>query len=245
MLAASGVSKVPLYAERVRKMFRGLMSANTRLCRLAVLTAAFLAPLTTLAATPSPDAQLWSEADFIGSLSKETTLTGIAIARVGQSVANPTLTALGLQLDRKVGHWTFGVSYRHEVVRHSTGGPSISQLALAVATYEVRWDRSTIAVRGRVDDTLHSTGNPWRFRIRPEYRWATQGFGPISYLFVNDEVFYQGSAGEWSRNRAQVGLGLALGRTIDLQTYYQWQHDRIGSPARINALGLHLDVHLQ
>ena len=226
-------------------MFWGPMPANTGLRRLALLVGASVVPLTSLAATPSPDAQLWSEADFIGSLSKKTTLTGIAIARVGQSVPNPTLTALGLQLDQKVAHWTFGVSYRRTVVRHSTGGPSISQLAIAMATYEVRLDRSTIEVRGRVDNTLHSTGNPWRFRIRPEYRWAIEGVGPISYLFVNDEFFYQGSAGEWSRNRAQIGLGLALGRATDLQAYYQWQNDRISTPARSNALGLHLNVHFE
>lgn len=218
------------------------LPANTDLRRLVLLAATFVAPLTTLAVPPSPDAQLWAEADFIGSLSRETTLTGIAIARAGESVPNPTLTATGLQLDHKVGHWTFGVSYRHQVVKHSTGGPSISQLALAVATYNVRLNRSTIGVRARVDNTLHSSGNPWRFRIRPEYRWATQGFGPISYLFANDEFFYQGSVGEWSRSRAQGGMGLALARNMDLQVYYQWQNDRISKPTRINALGLHLDV---
>ena len=205
-----------------------------------LVVAAYAAPLA--GATPSPDAQIWSEADFIGSLSRQTTLTGIVIGRAGESVPNPTLTALGLQLDRKLGHWSFGLGYRHETERHATGGPDISQLALAVATFREDFGRSAVQIRSRVDNTLHSSGNPWRFRIRAEYRWATLGLRPINYLFLNDEAFYQGSAGEWSRNRAQGGLGLDLGRGKDLQVYYQWQNDRIASPARINALGLHFDM---
>jgi len=205
---------------------------------LLVVTA--LAPPLTVAATPSRDAQIWSEADFIGFLSKQTTLTGILIGRAGESVPNPTLTALGLQLDQKFRHWSIGLGYRRQAVRHSTGGPDISRLAIAVAAFREDFGRSAVQIRTRIDNTLHSSGNPWRFRLRAEYRWATPGMRPISYLFLNDEAFY--SAGEWSRNRAQGGLGLNLGRGKDLQVYYQWQNDRISNPARINALGLHFDM---
>jgi hypothetical protein len=175
-------------------------------------------PFGACAAAPSPNTQLWSEADFIDSLTKGTTLTGITIARFGESLANPTLTAAGLELDHKIGHWTLGVSYRHQVVRHSTGGPSISQLAIALATYTETFGRSTIAIRARADNTLHSTGNPWRFRIRGEYRWATPRAGAISYLFVNDELFYQGSASKWSRTRAQAGSSSAVGARTSCST---------------------------
>jgi len=198
-----------------------------------------------LAAPPDPNAQVWSETDFIGSLAKDTTLTGIAIARFGEDVANPTLTALGLQVDHKIGKWTVAAGYRHQVVRHETTGPSISQLAIAMATYSDTFGRSTIAIRARADNTLHSSGNPWRFRIRVEYRWSTPGAAPISYVFVNDEAFYQGSASEWSRNRAQAGMNLRFYRRYDLQVYYLWQNDELSKPARINALGLLLKVNLE
>ena len=72
-------------------------------------------------------------------------LSGILIGRAGESVPNPTLTAFRLQLDRKVGHWTFGLGYRHQAVRHSTGGPDISQLAIAVATFGEEFGRSAIS----------------------------------------------------------------------------------------------------
>jgi hypothetical protein len=219
-------------------------TSNVR--RVVTIFGAVLAlPVSALAAAPSPNAQIWSEADFIGSLGKSTTLTGITIGRFGESVPNPTLTAAGLQLDHKIGHWTLGASYRHQVVRHSTGGPSISQLAIAMATYADTFGRSTIAIRARVDNTLHSSGNPWRFRIRGEYRWATPKAGQVSYLFINDEFFYQGSASEWSRTRTQAGMNLKFGRRTDLLLYYQYQYDKLSSPAAINALGLTLKVNLE
>jgi Protein of unknown function (DUF2490) len=197
------------------------------------------------AAPPDPDAQVWSETDLIGAVGKNTTLTGIAIARFGEDVANPTLTALGLQADHKIGKWTLAASYRHQVVRHESGGPTISQLAIAMATYTDTFGRSTIAIRTRADNTLHSTGNPWRFRIRGEYRWSTPRAGPISYVFVNDEAFYQGSASEWTRNRAQAGMNFKFDRRYDLSVYYQWQNDEMSKPARINALGLLLKIDFE
>lgn len=62
---------------------------------------------------------------------------------------------------------------------------------------------------------------------------------------MNDEEFYQGSEHEWSRNRAQAGIDLAISRRTDLQLYYQYQYDRISHPARINAMGLYLTAHLE
>jgi Protein of unknown function (DUF2490) len=213
--------------------------------RGAVAVAVLGAPLATLAVTPSPDAQIWSQADVVGGLTPGTTLTGTLIARAGEALPDPTLTALGLQLDQRLGALILSVGYRHEVDRHSTGGPDVTQLALLETTYVVRADRSTIELRARADNTLHTSGNPWRFRIRGEYRWATRGMDPLSYVFVNDEEFYQASEHEWSRNRAQAGIDLAISRRTDLQLYYQYQYERIGQPARINAMGLYLTAHLE
>ena len=100
----------------------------------------------------------------------------------------------------------------------------------------------TTLIRGRTDNTLHSSGNPWRFRIRGKYRWATPSAGPVAYVYINDEALYQGSAGEWSRNRAQAGMDLTVGKRSDLLLYYQRQSDRLSTPSRINALGLTLLV---
>ena len=169
-------------------------------------------------------------------------LIGIVIGRFGQSLPNPTLSALGLDLGHDVGHWSFEVGLRHQAVAHSSGVPSITGLAIAMATYSRTFGRSTIAIRGRTDNTLRSSGNPWRFRIRGEYRWATPSAGPVAYVYINDEGLYQGSAGEWSRNRAQAGMDLTVGKRSDLLLYYQRQSDRLSTPARIHALGLTLLV---
>jgi len=213
--------------------------------RIGLLAAAVLAAAPAVASVPDPDAQLWTEADLIGALATNTALTGILIGRFGRDLPNPTLTALGVDLSQRVGDWTFEAGLRHQAVAHSTGGPSISGLAIAVVTYSRTFVRSTIAIRSRIDNTLHSSGNPWRFRIRGEYRWALPTAGPISYVFINDEALYQGSAREWFRNRAQTGMDFALGKRSDLLLYYQRQSDRLSTPSHIHALGLTLYVNLE
>jgi len=205
-----------------------------RLSPLSTLASlALAAPTWALAATPSADAQLWSEADFVGALTKNISLTGIAIARVAESVHNPTLTALGLGLDGNLGHWILATSYRHELIGHATGGPPISQLATAMAAYTANFDRSTVEIRGRTDNTLNSTGNPWRFRIRGEYRRVSAEVQAISYSFINDEVFYDGSTSDWSRNRAQAGMNLSfIPRTASVLSVAIRSHKSPGADQR-------------
>lgn len=124
--------------------------------------------------------QIWSQADVVGGLTLGTTLTGTLIARAGEAEPDPTLTALGLQLDQRLRALILAAGYRHAVARHPTGGPDVTQLVLLESTYVVRADRSTLIFRARADNTLHSFGNPWRFRIRGEYRWVTRCMDPIS-----------------------------------------------------------------
>src|SRR5215469_2112793 len=76
---------------------------------------ALVTPLGSRAGTGVPDEQLWTELDVIGPLTTNTTITGIGQLRLSESLSNPTLTALGADLNYKAGSWTLSAGYRHEL----------------------------------------------------------------------------------------------------------------------------------
>ena len=192
------------------------------------------------AGTGVPDDQLWSELDVIAPLGEKTSVTGIAQLRLSEELPNPTYSAGGLDLNYKTGNWTLSAGYRHQVTgdRGEEDYPNITQIALVMATYAWRLGRSTVLFRTRLENTITASGNPWRVRFRGEYRWATGGLDPISYLFVNDEVFYQFSDDEWFRNRFRAGMNLVATKRTGIQLFYQRQDSKNTTPGAINALGV-------
>jgi Protein of unknown function (DUF2490) len=206
---------------------------------LIIVALAVALPTSASAGTGVPDEQLWTELDVIAPVADNTTITGIGQLRLSESLSNPILTALGADLNYKTGEWTLGVGYRHEVTGNRQGeNPDITQVVRLPVTWARRFGRSTVAIRFMPQNTLTASSNPWRLRLRAEYRWATENWGPISYLYSNDEVFYQFSDNELFRNRFQAGLSLRCGERTSLRLYYQRQDSNNQTPGAINALGV-------
>jgi hypothetical protein len=212
---------------------------------LGLLTAASLPrPVLAWPATGVPDTQLWSELNVTGPLMDKFTITGVAQWRGSDSLPNPTYTAGGVDLNYEGETWEFSLGYRHQVTGHETYDPTVTQIARLTAAHRWKIDRSTIIVRFRVENTITASDNPWRIRLRAEYRWATQGLRDISYLraisylYTNDEVFYRFDKDQWFRNRFQAGFNLNLSKLWALKVYYQRQDDLLSHPGAINALGL-------
>jgi hypothetical protein len=191
------------------------------------------------AGTGEPDTQLWTELDVVAPLASNTTITGIGQLRLSETISNPTLTAAGADLNYKYGEWMLSVGYRHQVTGNREGEDvNVTQLALLMGTWARRFGRSTIALRTRVENTITASGNPWRARFRAEYRWATEDWGLMSYLYTSDEVFYRFDKDEFWRNRFQAGCNLTFSKHTDLKLYYQRQDSRHQTPGAINALGV-------
>jgi hypothetical protein len=208
--------------------------------RTVLLVVALLAaPTANWAGTGEPDEQLWTELDVVAPLAANTTITGIGQLRLSETLPNPTLTALGADVNYEDGEWTLSLGYRHQVTGNRQGEDiNVTQVALLMGTWARRFGRSTIAIRTRVENTITASSNPWRARLRLEYRWATDDWGMMSYLYSNDEVFYQFSDDEFWRNRFQAGCNLSFGKHTDLKLYYQRQDSRHQTPGAINALGV-------
>jgi uncharacterized protein YhjY with autotransporter beta-barrel domain len=222
---------------------------NSKVSAIGCFTlAACAAPLAASGGTGEPDTQLWTELDITGPLATNFTITGVARLRFSESLANPVLASPGLDLNYKAGEWTLSAGYRYdataqrepETVEGKT--VTISQTALLMGKRAWQFGRNTVAVRLRLDDTLNASSNPYRARIRLEYRWATEGLRWVSYLFTNDEVFYEFQDQEWFRNRFRAGANLKLSKHADLDVFYQRQDSNNATPGAINALGLTADV---
>lgn len=204
---------------------------------LAMLAAA--ATAVSSAGKGEPDDQLWTELDVVAPLAPNTTITGIGQLRLSETLSNPIFTALGADVNYKYNQWTVSLGYRHQVTGNRQGEDvNITQVALLMGTWARRFGRSTIAVRTRVENTITASSNPWRARLRLEYRWATENWGPVSYLYSSDEVFYRFDKAEFWRNRFQAGCNLVFSKYVDLKLYYQRQDSRHQTPGAINALGV-------
>ena len=226
----------------------GSLRGSCRHSLLRLALAALVAPLPAWGGTGEPDTQLWTELDVTGPLATNTTITGIAKARFSETLANPTLTALEADLNHKVGEWWLSIGYRHaatpERPEEEIGGRDvkITQTLKLFGSRAWRFGRNTVALRLRLDDVLNASSNPYRARVRLEYRWATEGLDWMSYLFANDEVFYEFQDQQWYRNRLRAGANLVLTGRTDLQVFYQRQDSNNSTPGAINALGLTIDV---
>ena len=204
-----------------------------------IVMAVMAVPAASSAGTGEPDDQLWTELRVVAPLASNTTVTGIGQLRLSETLANPIFTALGADMNYRYGEWTVSLGYRHQVTGNRQGEDvNVTQVALLMGTWARRFGRSTIAVRTRVENTITASSNPWRARLRLEYRWATEDWGPVSYLYSSDEVFYRFDTDEFWRNRFQAGCNLTFGNHTDLQLYYQRQDSRNQTPGAINALGV-------
>jgi hypothetical protein len=223
--------------------FADISRPPRRRLALSIAAAGLLAmtAATSQAGTGVPDSQLWTEMDVAVPVTERVTVTGIGQLRLSETLPNPSQTAGGLDLSYREGEWSYTAGYRHQLTGDRINeDPNVTQEARGSVTYAHRFGRNTVAVRLMFVDTITASSNPWRARLRVEYRRATEGPGPVSFWYVNDEVFYQFSDGEFFRNRAQAGANLQLHRDVSLRVYYQRQDTRNATPGAINALGLTL-----
>jgi hypothetical protein len=206
------------------------------------------APFQSWAASGEPDTQLWTELDVTGPLATDTTITGIARLRFSESLPNPILASPGVDLNYRLGEWKISAGYRYDATAQrepeTVEGKTvkISQVALLMGNRAWRFGRNTLALRLRFDDTITASSNPYRARVRLEYRWATEGWRWVSYLFANDEVFYEFQDAKFYRNRFQTGANLTFTERTSLKVFYIRQDSNNSTPGAINALGLTADV---
>lgn len=183
--------------------------------------------------------QSWNEVDVTASWRKVDLLVPF-LTRTDTNLPNPQLAAGGITAD-------FPLRWRLTL----TGGylfadlPQRSewvQVPLVALTKSFQWGRFSLADRNRFEKLVGFRNSPVRYRNRL-YLDRPLGARNAWHVFVDDEVIWDLSAGQWSQNRAQVGGGAQLSRRLFLDVYYLRRNVSGGGPAT-NVIGNILKVAL-
>lgn len=206
---------------------------------LLALAAAVALPAAAGAGVPRSDRQAWGEADLGIRLAPDLRATLIGLARFGADLPEPTVAGVGAAIDLDMapvvlGAGAYGVAARGPV----DGARTELRIPFANATLGAAFARWNLSDRLRVLQLDGAPGDPVFFANRLAVDAPLARAGWITHAFVADEVFFDDALGRWYRNRAQAGVGAALGAGEDLQLYWLRQDDRAGAPRVLNVLGL-------
>jgi Protein of unknown function (DUF2490) len=193
------------------------------------------------ASPPSVDNQLWNELDATRAISADMSATAIVTTRLGNDLPNPSLTAGGLEIDYRMGSWiASGTGYYASVRNAETGTHTAVWLPALALTYQIVVGRFALSDRNRVEQLNGIPGSPTRYRNRASADWHVSSDQRVTDVFIADEVFYDFSRDRWPRNRAQAGFQYHLASHTNLLVFYMRQNNSLGTPDRLNVLGLTL-----
>lgn len=197
------------------------------------------------AAPPMLDEQSWNELDVQHVIDPDWSATAILTTRLGVDVPDPTLTAVGLQVDDRRGAWLASATAYRIWTRSATDGTGHGLWLPALAfSWLPAFHGLQFSERNRIEQVEGISGNPVRYRNRIGVDGPLAARPGAPRLFLADEVFYDFSSAHWTRNRLQAGILCALNAATHLQLYLLRQDSRSGRPARLDVLGLTLAVEL-
>jgi hypothetical protein len=125
-----------------------------------------------------------------------------------------------------------------------SGDPDEHRIVLeATARYPLKGG-VLVSNRGRVDARLIDGEYSWRFRSRLSVE-RDFSIGPVRVNpYVRGEVFYDSRLDAWSRTEWVGGAAFPLNRRVELEGYFDYQHDTGGDPNRqVHALGMVLNLY--
>jgi hypothetical protein len=175
----------------------------------AILLGMLMAPQ----ALRAQDFQQWNEVDVAGAWHRVALLAPF-VARTDTSLPNPQLAATGLMADFPLpAHLTATAGY---LFADLPQGPYHVHLPLVALTGTLHEGRFTAADRNRFEKLVGYPHEPVRFRNRLLFDCALGR----AHAFLDDEVFFNLSAGDFNQNRLQAGAGVHLTPRVLFDLYY-------------------------
>jgi Protein of unknown function (DUF2490) len=200
----------------------------------------FVSSTIAFASPPSADNQLWDELDVTRAFSAGLSTTGIFTTRLGNNLPNPALTAVGLEIDYRMGCWTGSGTGYYVSIRNSESGAHTTVWVPTVSlTYRIDVGRLALSDRNRVEQLDGIPGSPIFYANRVDADWHVFA-DHVTDVFIADEVFYDFPSDRWILNRAQAGFQYHLSPNARLLVFYTRQSGGLGMPDRLNVLGLSL-----
>jgi hypothetical protein len=179
--------------------------------------------------------QSWSEVDIAGTWGRVDLLAPF-VARTDAGLPNPQLAATGLMADFHVpAHLTLTAGY---LFADLPQGPYHVQLPLTALTGTMRKGSLTVADRNRFEELIGYPGTPVRYRNRLLFDYGVRR----THVFLDDEVFFNLSAGDFNQNRLQAGGGAHLTPRLLVDFYYLQKNPATGAATQVVGATLRITV---
>ena len=149
----------------------------------------------------------------------------------------------GFRLDESKNRFLLvRVGYRY--LDSFSGDPDEHRVVLeATARYPLKGG-VLVSNRGRIDARFIDGEYSWRFRSRLSVE-KEFSIGPVRMNpYVRGELFYDSRFDVWSRTEWIGGAAFPLNRRVELEGYFDYQHDTGGDPNRkVYAIGTVLNLY--
>ena len=186
------------------------------------------------------DFQSWNEVDLTASW-KDVDFLVPLLERVDSSLPNPQLAATGVIADvRLLWHLTFTGGYLFAVRPQRSLDVHLPLVAL---TPTFKLHRFVLADRNRFEKLIGFADDPVRYRNRFLVD-APFGARERWHAFVDHEVIFNLTDGNWNQNRFQIGGGRQLTSRIFLDVYYL-QRNPAGGVPQTRVAGTTLRINLR
>jgi hypothetical protein len=195
------------------------------------------------AAAQSRDTQLWGEAQLSIPLHNRVDLVVSGMLRIGRDVTHLVYERAGAGVSFKLSKYLSVSPIYYYVAAQPIAGRSSTESRFWIdGTLKLQLWRLTISDRNAIEHRFRQGQDTTRYRNRLHLELPIKigGWKP----FASDEIFYDFSLGNWSRNRLSIGMSRSLGNGFSIDLYYLMQNDSHSRPGDLQVFGSALKVKL-
>jgi hypothetical protein len=208
---------------------------------------------------PEDDVQFWNETSLTFPLIKRTDSNGkestklegfiAGNLRVGQNIKHFTDERIGGGINYKINkYFTASTSYLYAAEQPYKGAKNGYEHRLRFDfTGEKKWKTFSLKDRNRVEYRIrNSRSNSTRYRNKLQLKIPVKSDGKELFApFVADEVYYDFSKDEWSRNEFSVGISKKINNNFTTEVFYMLQNNTGSVLKRKDIIGLNLKFSIK
>ena len=209
------------------------------------VTASYVLAQTSL--RPREDTQFWNETQIIAPVAKKLDVVMFGVLRVGRDLSRPVDERIGAGMAFKPNRYmTFQPHYLYVAQQPFAGRKVFEHRLNLEATFRLFPGKFTIADRNRLERRVrHASRDFWVYRNRLQIDYPLK-IGDFSFKpFVADEVWYDSSASQWTRNRFSVGIIKDFHPRFSGELFYLRQNDGRARPGNLHVIGTLLRIRLR